>query len=67
MRAIAALCVVLVHSSGLLFERTLVPGAYLAVDFFFALSGYVIAHAYDSKAMPMRDFMLKRVAMRCSL
>lgn len=62
MRAIAAMCVVLVHSSGLLFERVLVPGAYLAVDFFFALSGYVIAHAYDSKAMPMRDFMLKRVA-----
>jgi peptidoglycan/LPS O-acetylase OafA/YrhL len=62
MRAIAAMCVVLVHSSGLLFERVLVPGAYLAVDFFFALSGYVIAHAYDRKTMSMSDFMLKRVA-----
>lgn len=59
MRAVAALCVVLVHST-LLFGQNLAPGAHLAVDFFFALSGYVIAHAYDDQHMGVRVFMLRR-------
>lgn len=61
MRAIAALCVVLVHSSSL-FGQQLAPGAYLAVDFFFALSGYVIAHAYDHRPMGLKAFAIRRVA-----
>lgn len=61
MRAIAAMCVVLVHSSSL-FGRQLAPGAYLAVDFFFALSGYVIAYAYDHRPMGLKAFAVRRVA-----
>lgn len=44
MRGLAALMVVLYHV-----DPALVPGGYLAVDFFFALSGFVIARTYDSR------------------
>ncbi len=54
LRGIAALVVVLYH----LFEAVPIlpqpPRAYLAVDFFFLLSGYVVGHAYDGK---LRDGM----------
>lgn len=48
MRGVAALAVVLVHVaaySGV----NLAPGGNLAVDFFFALSGFVIARAYSAR------------------
>jgi peptidoglycan/LPS O-acetylase OafA/YrhL len=40
----------------------LLPEAYLAVDFFFLLSGVVVAHAYERrlKAGQTLDYMLKR-------
>lgn len=49
LRGIAALAVVSFHASEY-FRLPVQPGhAYLAVDFFFMLSGFVIAHAYDSR------------------
>lgn len=65
MRGIAALAVVWLHCQGTLFGHYgLASHAYLAVDFFFCLSGFVIAHAYDrrlSSGMPARDFLRARI------
>ena len=61
LRGLAALCVVLFHAGG----RRFVPGGYLAVDFFFALSGFVIAFAYEDRlaaGLTSRRFMLLRLA-----
>lgn len=48
VRGLAALCVVLLHSSGL-FGFNPAPSGQLAVDLFFCLSGFVIAHAYGDR------------------
>ena len=48
LRGVAAVAVVLSHANLELRLPYLLPGAYLAVDFFFVLSGFVIAHAYES-------------------
>lgn len=48
IRGICAILVVVMHSS-FLTNRPFFPSAYLVVDVFFAMSGYVIAHAYESK------------------
>lgn len=48
IRGIAALAVVIFHAWPL-FGVQLAPGGYLAVDLFFVLSGFVIAHAYGNK------------------
>ena len=45
MRGLAAFAVIVDHVPSP-FLRTLIPGRYLAVDFFFALSGLVLARAY---------------------
>ncbi|MES1203967.1 MAG: OpgC domain-containing protein, partial [Pseudomonadota bacterium] len=48
MRAAAALVVITDHvPSDLLMG--LLPGRYLAVDFFFALSGFILAHVYGPR------------------
>ncbi|PXA87822.1 acyltransferase, partial [Nostoc sp. 3335mG] len=67
LRGIAALLVVAFH----LFEahargdmqRQIVNHGYLAVDFFFLLSGFVIAHAYDDRwpHMSIGDFVRRRL------
>jgi peptidoglycan/LPS O-acetylase OafA/YrhL len=49
LRGIAALGVVGTHILGHLLTKLQLPHAYLAVDFFFMLSGFVIAHAYDKR------------------
>lgn len=55
LRGVAAIAVVLGHCLNILnFEPLL--RHYLAVDFFFLLSGFVIAHAYDAQ---LRDGSLK--------
>jgi peptidoglycan/LPS O-acetylase OafA/YrhL len=49
LRGVAALAVVCLHAT-LFFRLGFIPyHAYLAVDFFFMLSGFVIAHAYDRR------------------
>lgn len=48
LRGVAALIVIVYHVFEL-FTGTPVPHGYLAVDFFFILSGFVIGYAYDSR------------------
>jgi len=62
MRGIAALAVIAFHMSssrGALFAE-----AWLAVDFFFLLSGFVVARAYGSRfaTLGFRQFMRIRCA-----
>ena len=47
-RGVAAIVVALFHYA-LLLGVQVAPGGYLAVDLFFVLSGFVIAHAYDRR------------------
>lgn len=63
LRGVAALIVVQWHGQSFLGGRFL-PSGYLAVDFFFLLSGWVLAHAYDarlSSGMPGWEFMRLRL------
>jgi peptidoglycan/LPS O-acetylase OafA/YrhL len=56
LRGTAALSVLLYHFLEIMFftqpDSNRLYYAYLAVDFFFALSGYVLGHAYDSRMSP---------------
>lgn len=61
LRGVAAIMVVLFHAPA---TRPLVESAYLAVDLFFALSGFVLAHSSLAKLTSMRasvPFMVKRL------
>ena len=58
MRGIAAAAVLLTHIGGL--PAALVPGGYLAVDFFFALSGFVLMHAYGDSDLGLLGFLRVR-------
>lgn len=52
LRGIAAIAVVVFHFMEIIepdFEQNLFAHGYLAVDFFFCLSGFVIAYAYDQR------------------
>lgn len=65
LRGVAAMTVVLYHY-GLAFGGRYVPAhGYLAVDFFFALSGFVLVHAYRDKlrrgAMSVGQFVRARL------
>ncbi|HEX7783652.1 MAG TPA: acyltransferase [Sphingobium sp.] len=63
MRGLAAIVVVL-HHFGLQRNPSLAGAGYLAVDFFFALSGFVIALAYQDRltqGLSTRRFMAQRV------
>ena len=63
MRGLAALAVITDHVNSELMGR-LLPGRYLAVDFFFVLSGFVLAHVYADRlkaGMSFADFMRARV------
>lgn len=67
LRGVAALMVVLMHSlevfdGGSRF-KLMINHAYLAVDFFFALSGFVVAYAYDDRWSKMTkwDFYKRRL------
>jgi peptidoglycan/LPS O-acetylase OafA/YrhL len=48
LRGMAAICVVIFHAQEIM-GRQLAPRGYLAVDLFFVLSGFVIAHAYERR------------------
>lgn len=60
LRGVAALCVFLVHC----FSRHIAPNGFLGVDFFFMLSGFVIAAAYSERlatgSLSLREFCLRR-------
>ena len=64
LRGVAAIAVVGFHFSSRLDLPSLFYHGYLGVDFFFALSGFVIAHAYGARlasgAMRARSFILLR-------
>jgi peptidoglycan/LPS O-acetylase OafA/YrhL len=63
LRGVAAFAVLVYHSDTFLGTR-LMPNAYLAVDLFFMLSGFVIAHSYAPKiaaGMSFREFTTQRL------
>lgn len=64
MRGIAAMAVVTYHVDLDFGEPRWFPSAYLAVDLFFVLSGFVLAHAYEHRfasGMTTWQFMLLRL------
>lgn len=64
MRGVAALAVVLYHARAFFPGVPLARGGYLAVDLFFVLSGFVVAHAYEAKLrsnMSFGDFVRRRI------
>lgn len=64
LRGIAALCVVLYHAAVFATGEPSPGKAYLAVDFFFVLSGYVMAGAYEDKlaaGMGGTRFLIARI------
>jgi peptidoglycan/LPS O-acetylase OafA/YrhL len=62
LRGVAAICVAVFHGAFIFGGRTLLPEAYLAVDFFFLLSGVVVAHAYEDRlrAGHTLDYIIRR-------
>ncbi|MBU6268749.1 MAG: acyltransferase [Sphingomonadales bacterium] len=61
LRGIAAICVALMHAH---IEWTPVWRGYLAVDFFFILSGFVIARAYEPRfaaGLSVREYAMQRI------
>lgn len=63
LRGVAALGVVSLHLAFLL-GRVRLPSAYLAVDLFFVMSGFVLAHSYDDRLganLSTASFMRKRL------
>lgn len=67
LRGVASIMVVLFHVlevySGGDHIKQFINHGYLAVDFFFMLSGYVMAHAYDDRwdKMSIKDFFKRRL------
>lgn len=62
LRGLAALAVLLFHADAVL-GMQLAPSGYLAVDLFFILSGFVIAHAYDPRfeaGLGVKAFIIAR-------
>ena len=67
LRGVAALAVLILHAAELVFAldpaRPVLPHGQLAVDFFFVLSGFVIAYAYDDRwqSMGIGAFFVSRL------
>lgn len=63
MRGIAAVSVLLFHLGNWIEHRWIFSHGYLAVDFFFCLSGFVMAHAYGLRLksrMTFSEFLVQR-------
>ncbi len=65
LRGVAAIAVVIFHFMEIAVpdpKENFIAHAYLAVDFFFCLSGFVIAYAYDDKmaAIGIPQFLKRR-------
>jgi peptidoglycan/LPS O-acetylase OafA/YrhL len=65
LRGVAAFIVIFFHGCAIFGIPNVVNSAYMAVDFFFLLSGFVIAYAYDrrlgGKSMTWWQFMTTRM------
>lgn len=66
LRGIAALAVVVFHFMEWVFtdpSKNFIGHGFLAVDFFFCLSGFVIGYAYDDRVakMGLRNFFIARI------
>ena len=61
LRGVAAVGVMLYHVGGWTGRPWLVSHGYLAVDFFFCLSGFVLAHAYGRRQIDWLGFMRQRL------
>lgn len=65
LRGIAALAIVLFHFMEWIYttEENFVGHAFLAVDFFFCLSGFVLGYAYDGRItkMGLKQFFIRRL------
>ncbi|MET0573839.1 MAG: acyltransferase [Pedobacter agri] len=65
LRGVAALAIVAFHFMEVVFEfsKNILGHGFLAVDFFFCLSGFVIAYAYDDRLekMDIMEFFKSRV------
>lgn len=66
LRGLAALVVVIFHFMEIIiadFSKNFIAHGYLAVDFFFCLSGFVVAYAYDSRiaGMGLKTFIKLRL------
>ncbi len=56
LRGVAALCVVIFHFSEMViwnYSKLWIGHGFLAVDFFFCLSGFVLGYAYDDRVATM--------------
>jgi peptidoglycan/LPS O-acetylase OafA/YrhL len=63
LRGFAAILVVLYHMPPYLLRWFASPNAFLAVDFFFCLSGFILAYSYENRilrGMSFGDFCLSR-------
>jgi peptidoglycan/LPS O-acetylase OafA/YrhL len=66
LRGVAAYSVAIFH----FYAGRALPSGWLAVDFFFILSGFVLAHAYGRKlaqGMSMVEFLLHRLVRLCPM
>ncbi len=64
LRGLAAILVVTFHAPSQLKYFLNFPNSFLAVDFFFCLSGFVIAFSYEErlkKSLTLRDFVVVRL------
>jgi peptidoglycan/LPS O-acetylase OafA/YrhL len=64
LRGVAAIGVMLYHLGDYKFPVALFPHGYLAVDFFFVLSGFVVGHAYEAKlrrGLSLAEFFIIRM------
>lgn len=65
LRGLAAMAIIIHHFSQVIGSQELFASATISVDFFFCLSGFVIAHAYHGRlvqGMPLGDFVRRRIA-----
>ncbi|ANI90021.1 hypothetical protein A9P82_12455 [Arachidicoccus ginsenosidimutans] len=66
LRGVAAICVVIFHFSEFIYpsdDKSPIGHGFLAVDFFFCLSGFVIGYAYDDRIQKLgiKEFFISRL------